>query len=155
MGATDRNQEPEVVKVKRVSETAIIPERSSLGAAGFDLYADIAEPVTIKPHETVVIQSNIAFEIPKNYFGAIYARSGLSTRSGLRPATCVSVIDSDYRGSVGLPLHNDSNMERVVNPHERVAQIVFQEALNVELELVDKLDDTERGANGFGSSGMF
>ena len=77
----------------------------------------------------------------------------MSTKEGIRPATCVSVIDSDYRGTVGLPLHNDSNEERVIKPHERVAQIVFQKALVVELELVDELDTTERGNNGFGSSG--
>ena len=148
-------KEPEIIKVKRVTETAILPERLSIGAAGYDLYTDNAEPVVIKPHETVMIQSNIAFEIPKNYFGAVYARSSLSTKKGLRPATCVSVIDSDYRGSVGLPIHNDSDNERIVEPHERVAQIVFQKALMVELELVDELEDTERSDGGFGSTGRF
>ena len=148
-----KKQEPHIIKVKKVSHTAIVPERMSIGAAGYDLYADIETPIRIMPHETVMIQSNIAFEIPKNYFGAVYARSGLSTKMGLRPATCVSVIDSDYRGSVGIPTHNDSDVERIIEPHERVAQIVFQKALDVELELVDKLEDTERGNGGFGSSG--
>ncbi|MBO5319463.1 MAG: dUTP diphosphatase [Ruminococcus sp.] len=148
-------KEPEIIKVKRVTETAILPERLSIGAAGYDLYTDNAEPVVIKPHETVMIQSNIAFEIPKNYFGAVYARSSLSAKKGLRPATCVSVIDSDYRGSVGLPIHNDSDHERIVEPHERVAQIVFQKALIVDLELVDELEETERSDGGFGSTGRF
>lgn len=148
-------KEPDIIKVKRVAETAILPERLSVGAAGYDLYTDNAEPIVIKPHETVMIQSNIAFEIPKDYFGAVYARSSLSTKKGLRPATCVSVIDSDYRGSVGLPIHNDSDHERIVEPHERVAQIVFQKALTVELELVDSLEDTERADGGFGSTGRF
>jgi dUTP pyrophosphatase len=147
--------EPDLIKVKKVTETAIIPKRQSIGSAGYDLFADIDEPIEIKPHETVMVQSNVAFEIPKNYFGAVYARSGLSTRQGLRPATCVSVIDSDYRGSVGLPIHNDTDETRVINPHERVAQIVFQRALDVELELVDTLEETERGDGGFGSSGKF
>ena len=89
---------PDTIKVKRVTETAVVPERKSIGAAGFDLCADITESVVIRPGETVLIYSGIAFAIPKNYFGAIYARSGLATRCGLRPATCVSVIDSDYRG---------------------------------------------------------
>lgn len=145
--------EPNKIKVKRVTDTAIVPERKTIGAAGYDLYADTAEPVTIRPHETELIFSGIAFAIPKNYFGAIYARSGLSISSGLRPATCVSVIDSDYRGNVGLPIHNDTDTERVIAPHERVAQIVFQKALIVDLEIVDELDKTERGSNGFGSSG--
>lgn len=143
----------DIVKIKKVTDSAIIPKRSSDGAAGYDLSVDTSEPITIKPHETVMVQSNIAFEIPKGYFGAIYARSGISTKRGLRPATCVSVIDSDYRGSVGLPIHNDSEEVRVVQPHERVAQIVFQKALDVDLELVDSLEETDRGDNGFGSTG--
>lgn len=148
-----KKQEPYIIKIKKVSKTAIVPKRMSIGAAGYDLYADIEDSVKIMPHETVMLQSNIAFEIPKNYFGAVYARSGMSTKMGLRPATCVSVIDSDYRGSVGIPIHNDSDKERIIKPHERVAQIVFQKALDVEFELVDKLEDTDRGDGGFGSSG--
>ncbi len=147
------NKKPEFIKIKMLSDTAVFPRRSTIGAAGYDLYVDSKVPIEIKPHETVLVQSNIAFEIPKNYFGAIYARSGLSTKQGLRPATCVSVIDSDYRGSVGLPIHNDSEQTRIVEPYERVAQIVFQKALIVDLELVDSLEDTDRGNNGFGSSG--
>ena len=146
--------EPSLIKVKKVTETAILPQRQSIGAAGYDLYADTDNQITIRPHETVMIQSNLAFEIPKGYFGAIYARSGLSTKKGIRPATCVSVIDSDYRGSVGLPIHNDSNEVRTIEPHERVAQIIFQKALIVDLELVDELDATDRGENGFGSTGV-
>lgn len=145
--------EPDKIKVKKVSETAVIPTKGSDGAAGFDLYADIDEAVMIRPHETVVIPSNIAFEIPKGYFGAIYARSGLSTKFGLRPSTCVSVIDSDYRGAVGLPIHNDTNDPKVVCPHERVAQIVFQKHLEADFELVGELEDTDRGIGGFGSTG--
>ena len=143
----------DAIRVKRVTETAIVPERKSVGAAGFDLYADIEEPVVIGPNETVLVYSGIAFAIPRNYFGAIYARSGLAVNYGLRPATCVSVIDSDYRGNVGLPIHNVSSIERVIRPHERVAQIVFQKALVVDLEVVDSLEDTERGTGGFGSTG--
>lgn len=146
-------KEPELIKVKRVTKTAVISERKSIGAAGFDLYADIDQEIEIHPHSTVIISSGLAFEIPKNYFGAIYARSGLATKSGLRPSTCVSVIDSDYRGNVGLPMHNDSEETRVIHPKERIAQIVFQKALIVSLELVEDLEETERGNNGFGSTG--
>ena len=91
------------IKIKRLTPTAIIPKRQSDGAAGYDLYIDSAEPIKIPPHSTVMFQSNIAFQIPDGFFGAVYARSGLSTKEGIRPATCVAVIDSDYRGSVGLP----------------------------------------------------
>lgn len=142
-----------IVKIKRITETAIMPKQGSIGAAGFDLCIDSSEAVVIPPHSTVMVQSGIAFEIPKGYFGAVYARSGISTREGIRPATCVSVIDSDYRGSVGLPLHNDTDVEKIIQPYERVAQIVFQQALIPELELVDELDETERGNGGFGSTG--
>lgn len=144
----------EIIKIKRVTETAIIPEKQSIGAAGFDLYVDSDVPVEIKPHETVMLYSGIAFQIPRMYCGMIFARSGLSTREGLRPATCVSLIDSDFRGNVGLPMHNDSNETRIIQPHERVAQIVFEKAIIVEFNVVDKLDETERGEGGFGSTGL-
>jgi dUTP pyrophosphatase len=143
----------ETVRVKRTTETAIIPERKSIGAAGFDLCIDSDTPIVVPPHSTVMVQSGIAFEIPQGYFGAVYARSGISTRESIRPATCVSVIDSDYRGSVGLPLHNDTDTERIIEPYSRVAQIVFQKALIVDLEFVDELGESERGENGFGSTG--
>lgn len=144
---------PNMIKIKKTSQTAVMPERKTDGAAGFDLCADIEKEITINPHETVMINSGIAFEIPKNYYGAIFARSGISVKEGLRPATCVSIIDSDYRGSVGLPIHNDSGKTRVIHPQERIAQIVFCPALIVDLELVDELDETERGEGGFGSTG--
>lgn len=141
------------IKIKKVTETAIIPQKSTRGAAGYDLFVDTEKEIEIKPHETVMLQSNIAFSIPEGWFGAVYARSGLSTKMGIRPATCVSVIDSDYRGSVGVPLHNDSNESYIVKPNERVAQIVFMESPHFELDLVDSLDETDRGDNGFGSTG--
>lgn len=147
----------ELIKLKRVTNTALMPERKSIGAAGYDLYVDSAEPVVVKAHETAMLSSGVAMVIPKNYFGAIYARSGLATKMGLRPATCVSVIDSDYRGCIGIPIHNDTDEDKVIEPHERVAQIVFQKALNVDFELVesfDKTEETERGNNGFGSTGV-
>lgn len=141
------------VNVKKMTPTAIVPKVHSLGAAGFDLCADIEEAIVIPPHETVMISSGLAFEIPEGYFGAIYARSGISTKRGLRPANCVGVIDSDYRGPVGLPLHNDTDEERIVEPHERVAQMILQETFSVLLDEVDELGDTERGIGGFGSTG--
>ena len=141
------------VKIKKVTETAILPTKGTEGSAGYDLYVDSDEDIMIHPHRTEMLQTNIAFEIPKGYFGAVYARSGISTKRGLRPATCVSVIDSDYRGSVGVPIHNDTDGIRFVDAHERVAQIVIIPIPDVELVLVDELSDTGRGTGGFGSSG--
>lgn len=151
---TGRFLKETIIKVKRVTETAKIPERKSNGAAGYDLYVDSNDVVEIKPHETVVLYSGIAISMPKNYFGAIYARSGISTERGLRPSTCVSVIDSDFRGNIGLPIHNDTDITRYVQPHERVAQLIITEIPNTEMEEVDDLDETERGNNGFGSTGV-
>lgn len=141
------------VKIKKVTETAIMPTKGSDGSAGFDLYVDSDTDIMVHPHRTEMLQTNIAFEIPKGYFGAVYARSGISTKRGLRPATCVSVIDSDYRGSVGVPIHNDTDGIRFIDAHERVAQIVITPIPEVELVLVDELSDTDRGECGFGSSG--
>lgn len=147
--------EPEIIKVKKVSESAIVPTKQTIGSAGYDLYANINDAIEIRPHETVMIQSGLAFEIPRKYYGAIFARSGLATKQGLRPSTCVSVIDSDYRGNVGLPMHNDSDEVQLITPGERIAQIIFTPAVDVELRLVSSLSETERGENGFGSSGKF
>lgn len=144
-----------IVKMKKIKESAILPTKGSVESAGFDLYVDTDKEETIPAHETVVFQTNIAMEIPKGYVGLIYARSGLSTKLGLRPSTCVSVIDSDYRGSVGVPIHNDTNEDKSIKAHERVAQLIIMKCPEVELVLVDNLDKTERGDNGFGSSGRF
>ena len=141
------------MRIKKLTETAILPVRSTDGSAGYDLYVDCDKDVIINPYQTEVLHTNIAMEIPKGYFGAVYARSGMSTRQGLRPATCVSVIDSDYRGEVGLPIHNDSDIPQIIKAYSRVAQIVLQPCLTPELEVVDSLDNTDRGMGGFGSTG--
>ncbi|MBQ0099543.1 MAG: dUTP diphosphatase [Firmicutes bacterium] len=145
-----------IVKFKRTTLTSKKPTKATEYSAGYDLYVDIGEPVIIKPHSTIILSSGIITEIPKGYLGAIYARSGLSTKSGIRPATCVSIIDSDYRGVIGIPLHNDSEVDRIIAPYERVAQFIIHEIPKVELKEVSSIDDfgkTERGDNGFGSSG--
>lgn len=141
------------IKIKRLTDTAIIPTRATDGAAGYDLYVDTDTSIVISPHKTRMLQTNIAFEIPVGWFGAVFARSGLSTRHGIRPSTCVSVIDSDYRGSVGVPLHNDFDSAYMVRRGERVAQIVFLPAGQFDLVEVDDLTDTDRGNGGFGSTG--
>jgi dUTP pyrophosphatase len=83
----------------------------------------------------------------------VYARSGIASREGLRPANCVGVIDSDYRGEVIVAIHNDSDMNRIIEPGERIAQLVVQPYVSVEFEEVEFLSDTTRGSGGFGSSG--
>lgn len=141
------------VRIKKLSDTATIPTRGSSCAAGYDLYADLEAPVVIAPHKTGKIGTGLAVEIPDGYFGAIFARSGLASKQSLRPANCVGVCDSDYRGEYIIMLHNDSDEERVIESGERIAQLVVMPYLAVEFTEVDELDETERGAGGFGSTG--
>lgn len=141
------------INIKKLTKTAKIPERKHEGDAGYDLYADIQEPVTIEPHTTEFIHTGIAIEIPDGYFGAVFARSGLASKQGLRPANCVGVCDSQYRGEYMVALHNDSIASRTVFPGDRIAQLIVIPYLNVNFNEVDELSNTERGEDGFGSTG--
>ena len=109
------------ILIKKLTDTAVIPTRGSNEAAGVDLYANISEEIKIKPHETKKIGTGVAMKLPKGTFGAIFARSGLATKNGLRPANCVGVCDSDYRGEYIVPLHNDSEEIQTVKPGDRIA----------------------------------
>lgn len=141
------------VKIKKLSDKAIIPTYGSLGSAGGDLYSAENSPITIAPNQTVLIGTGLAVEIPDGYVGLVYARSGLATKSGLAPANKVGVIDSDYRGEIKVALHNHSTEVRTVGVGERIAQMVIAPYLRVEYEEVEDLTDTTRGAGGFGSTG--
>lgn len=141
------------IEIKKLTETAKLPTRGSDRAAGYDLYADIQESVLIKPHTTTKIGTGLAVAIPEGYFGAIFARSGLATKQGLRPANCVGVCDEDYRGEYIVALHNDTDMNQIIEPGDRIAQLVVLPYLLVEFEEVTELSETERGAGGFGSTG--
>lgn len=139
------------IKIKKLYEDSQIPTRGSEYAAGYDLYAH--EGATIKPHETAKIGTGVAIQPPKDTFGAVFARSGLATKQGLRPANCVGVCDYDYTGEYIVALHNDSNEERTIGAGERIGQVVFIPYVNVSFVEVDELEETERGAGGFGSTG--
>ena len=141
------------INIKRLTETAMIPTRQHEGDAGYDLYTDIQEPVIIEPHTTKLIHTGIAIEIPDGYFGAIFARSGLASKQGLRPANCVGVCDSRYRGEYIVALHNDSTAAQIVSSGDRIAQLVVMPYLNVEFNEVNELSNAERGESGFGSTG--
>lgn len=141
------------VRIKRLKENAIIPTRGSREAAGYDLYACCDDVVVIEPHKTEKIGTGLAIQPPKGYFGAIMARSGLATKYGLRPANCTGVCDEDYTGEYIVALHNDTDYPQVINPGDRIAQLVFLPYINVEFYEVDELDNTERGESGFGSTG--
>lgn len=107
----------------------------------------------IPPHTAVKINTGLAMEIPKGYFGAVYARSGISAKQGLRPANCVGVIDSDYRGDIIVVLRNDTDVEQTIEDGDRIAQIVFQKFEEVNFIKTENLSDTNRGDGGYGSTG--
>lgn len=139
------------IMFKKLSEEAIVPTQGSRYAAGYDLY--VTEDGIIPSGDTVTFHTGLAMSIPNGYFGAIFARSGLSSKKGLRPATCVSVIDSDYTGEVGLPIHNDSFEDRIIHKGERVAQLIILPCQSIEWVEVEELTDTDRGEGGYGSTG--
>lgn len=141
------------VKIKKLTDSAVIPTYGSPFSAGADLYACETAPVTIEPHKTVLIHTGLSFEIPEGFAGLIYARSGLASKKGLAPANKVGVIDADYRGEVMVSLHNHTDVPQTVEPLERVAQMVITPFLKAVFTEAEELSDTERGTGGFGSTG--
>ena len=142
-----------IVNYKKLTKTAKEPTRSSEYSAGFDLYADIEEDIVIRPHETIKVGTGLAFELPENTFGAIFARSGIATKQGLRLSNCVGVCDADYRGEYIVALHNDTSIPQIIKPQERIAQMVLLPYISMEFNEVEMLSETVRGNGGFGSSG--
>ena len=142
-----------VIKFKKLTNTATVPTKAHSEDACHDLYADEPDGVVIPPHQTVKIHTGIAMEIPTGYWGAILARSGIATNRGLRPANCTGVVDSNYRGEIIVALHNDTGMEQSIEHGERIAQFCLMPQYYTEFVEVEKLSDSSRGENGFGSSG--
>lgn len=159
------------LKIQRLTNTAKLPQKSHPTDACFDIYADIpnetygdwcvtTEPVyielngvVIKPHQTVLIPTGFATEIPHGFWGAIFARSGLASKQGLRPAQGVPVIDEPYRGQWMIPLHNDSEETRIIHHGDRICQFMLLPYFDTTLTEVDNLSETNRGEGGFGSTG--
>ena len=141
------------IAVKKLDENAVLPTYGSDFAAGADLYALLDAPVEILPAQTMLIKTGLAVEIPEGFAGLIYARSGLASKRGLAPANKVGVIDADYRGEVMVALHNHSAVPQVVEPMERIAQLVVTPFLRAEFFETQQLSDTTRGQGGFGSTG--
>ncbi|MBQ7923806.1 MAG: dUTP diphosphatase [Clostridia bacterium] len=141
------------VAIKKLDENAVIPTYGSQYSAGADLYALTDEEITFAPHETKLIRTGLAMEIPEGYAGLIYARSGLASKRSLAPANKVGVVDADYRGEVMVALHNHSDKEQTIAPKERIAQLVIAPFLKAEFCEQDELSETVRGVGGFGSTG--
>ena len=140
-----------VAKFVKLRDNAHVPTQGSEKAAGFDLYA--IDDTYIMPEQTKLIHTGLAIQPPEGYCAKIYARSGLATKKGLRPANCVGICDEDYTGEYMVALHNDSPEMQCVERGERIAQLVFERYYAVEFEEVEKLEETKRGSGGFGSTG--
>lgn len=138
-----------------VQETNNIkPQKATKGSAGFDLTACIDEPMIINPKQSVIVPSGIAISIgDENFVGLVFARSGLAIKHGIALSNGVGVIDSDYTGEIKVGLVNLSDKPYTVQPSDRIAQIVIMPIASVEFVLVNKLVETIRGENGFGSTG--
>lgn len=143
------------MKIMKIYDDAILPTRGSAEAAGYDLYARLKEHETLQilPHQTIKIGTGIAIECPKGYFAGIFARSGLATKQGLRPANCAGVVDSDYRGEIIVAIHNDSDEIRYIENGDRIAQMILIPYVPMTFIETDELSKSGRGQDGFGSTG--
>ena len=141
------------IPIKRLRAGAILPAYATACSAGADLYACLDAPVEIGPQETKMIPLGFAMAIPAGWAGLVFARSGLASKRDLAPANKVGVIDADYRGEWFIPLHNHGERPQTVQPGERIAQLVIVPCMTAAFFEVDSLDETERGAGGFGSTG--
>ncbi len=141
------------VYIKKLKAQAAMPSYGSAEAAGADLYACLETAVEIAAGGTAMIPTGLAMGLPEGTVGLVYARSGLASKKGLAPANKVGVIDSDYRGEVMVALHNHSAQAAVVEPGERIAQLVIAPVLRAAFAETDALSDTVRGEGGFGSTG--
>ena len=141
------------VLFQKLNPAACLPRRATLGSAGYDLCACIEQPLTVKPGQTVPVPTGLAMALPKGYGGFVFARSGLGIRHGVVPGNCVGVIDSDYRGEIMVGLQNSGKEDYVIQPADRIAQLMIAPVIQAQVELVDELDETARGAGGFGSTG--
>ena len=149
------------VKIKPLYNDVILPKKAHSDDACFDIYSYIpvgninfsTPTLIIDPHQTLFIQTGFTTEIPEGYCALIFARSGLASKRGLRPAQGVPVIDAGYRGEWLIPLHNDSNESQIVESGERIAQFMIVPVLDTNLIQVFELNNSERGNGGFGSSG--
>lgn len=141
------------IKVKKLNDKATLPTRGSEYAAGYDLYAAIENNITVPAHSTEKIGTGLSFELPDETFAAIFARSGLATKQGLRPANCVGVCDSDYRGEYIVAIHNDTDEDKIIEPRERIAQMILMPYIPMTFVETDELSESGRGQDGFGSTG--
>ena len=142
------------MKVKIVSKIGVLPEYKTEGSAGLDISAFIEEPVYLKPGERRLIPTGLFMELPPGYEAQVRGRSGLALKHGIGLVNGIGTIDADYRGEIGVILINWGQEEFVINNGDRIAQIVINRYEQAELSMVESLGETERGAGGFGHTGV-
>jgi dUTP pyrophosphatase len=140
------------IQIKKISEDAKIPTRATDGSAGYDLYAHIQAPLTISPLERQLIPTGVSLSIPDGFVGLVCPRSGLALKQGLTVLNAPGVIDSDYRGEVQIILINLGSQAGVIEPANRVAQLLIMPVMEIQWTPVQELNTSPRGVSGFGSS---
>lgn len=138
------------LKVKLLNEKASLPTRATSGSAGYDLKS--SEEVIIKAHERGIVKTGISIEFPSGHYVRLAPRSGLTVKNGIDVGA--GVIDEDYKGEICVILFNHSNTDFVIKHGDRIAQMILEKISILEIEEVSSIQDTERGTNGFGSSGV-
>ena len=141
------------LKIQRLTPYAVLPVRATAQSAGLDLCADLRQPITLPPGGSDVFPTGLAVALPQGTVGLVFGRSGLGVKHGVAPSNAVGVIDADYRGEIRVGLANHSQQPYTVEPGERIAQLVVLPVLLPEICEVSALDETGRGAGGFGSTG--
>ena len=142
------------MKIRIKSLSGVLPQYETAGAAGMDIRAYLDEPVTINPGERALVSTGLFMEIPEGYEVQIRARSGLAIKKGIGLVNGIGTIDSDYRGEVKVPLINWGQEPFTVSNGERIAQMVAAAYIKAEIEPAEELSETERGAGGFGHTGV-
>ena len=143
-----------MIKIKVVNKgNQPLPAYATTQSAGMDLRANIEEPIVLKPLKRVLVPTGLHIALPEGYEAQIRPRSGLALKKGITCLNTPGTIDADYRGEVGVILINLSDEDFVINPGERIAQMIINKFEKIEFELVDSLEESERGEGGFGSTG--
>lgn len=143
------------LKVKKMRDNAVIPTRGSKEAAGIDLYACLDEAIGIEPGQTVTFSTGIACEFPKGYFGMVCVRSSIGFKRELGLINQIGIIDEDFRNEIMIGLKNFGDETQIIEPNERIAQMIISPYIKPEIKVVDVLSESERGLGGIGSSGRF
>lgn len=142
------------IRFKKLLDNAHVPVSGTISSAGYDLFACITEDITIKPNDIVMISTGIAIEIPNGYFGMVCSRSGLALKHGIHVLNSPGIIDSDYRGELKCIIHNCSNNSFAIQNNTKIAQLVIIKYESIQWIESNDLSRTDRGIQGFGSTGM-